>query len=157
MRKILCVLCAMVIALLPVMVLAAEAEDWHWEQFDCGVKDLVMGYSPEMWCQEENASLLYVIMIYEVHINRNEIADLTFYGNGAFVGRNDKMVYIVGKYSDKETAVIQFDAELGTCSYVLIEVTGHEENEGICQELCGLDYLQLDPESLGPVLNQLFG
>ncbi|MBE5780071.1 MAG: hypothetical protein E7331_12170 [Clostridiales bacterium] len=156
MRKILCVLCAMVMALLPVVGMAQNG-NLQWVEFEGMAKDAALQQSPSALFYAEGGALLYLLSIYDVRTARNEVEDTVFYGKDVYCGAKGDMAYIVAGYDETHSVVIEFDTAKVTFRYLLVEVDDHAVNGSICQVFCDDTNLQIDPEAIGELLKQIFG
>jgi len=169
-KRMLCLLCAMVMALLPLTVMAEKSngifvtpkekasEELAWIPFTgMNSKGVVTSASLEEW-SEDVGCLVYVGIVANLAQLRQETERLSIQAEGVYVGGNkDEYIYYVFGYGENRVAVVKLDTKNGEDNqYMLMDVESWDETERICQEYCGDDCWKLDSEQVALYFQAMF-
>lgn len=155
MKKLICVLCTLVMALLPVLVMAEGTDVREWK--DMGTAHLE-DFSIEVWKDDESAGILATTYVMLAIGGEGLLTDpnLSLSLNNVYVGEVENKIYIFEPFpviDDKTAVVIELDYTENTWRYLLMEVENSDNLDLICEEYCGQNYW---PVSSDAILNGFY-
>lgn len=144
MKKSICVLCALVMALLPVVGMAAGTDAGEWK--DIGFEFPLADKPYEIWKDDVLGGKLVGPLICVVRAYEGVLSEMaTAYS--AFVGYTEENLYIFSFFNEKTMIIIEINKQ-GSTRYLLMEAEDMEKIEMVCKEYCGENYWIVSQESV---------
>lgn len=154
MKKLLCVLCAMVMALLPVVGMAAaevsavaEEPNPNWKAFETILLDTVVDHPLDTWKDEELGG--FIIAVTSIELAAQEKAEGGgLVANNCYIGYSENCLYLVVQRNSDRMYIIEFDRQYSMCMYQERSCDETTDYEKICEEFCGENYWKVEPKAV---------
>lgn len=128
MKKLVCLLCVLIILTLPTLGICEtqSALKTALVEIDIPVEELCGS--------DEMRSYLLVDFLLSLNLKEN-ISGISFNYKTTFIGYNGNTIYAVSDFQNKRV-VFEFDTEYDFCLYSLEDNADMSQNEEICKKLC---------------------
>lgn len=147
MKKLCCLVCCLVLILLPLMGNCEDA--MNFLKNDALTTIMNSPYSAEDLC-EAGASMVVALQL--ALMMQEEVVDGHFNTKTCYIGYADNCFYAVSEFSPTERAVYMMDMEYKICKYRIDVDVDLTQNEEVIKELCPDHYEQIDPKELESAL-----
>lgn len=155
MKKLICVLCALVMALLPVLVMAEaefhvaveEETNSNWKFMETIFLDTVLDNPFEIWKDEELGGGIIAITNIELTLQDKALGG-GLGSNNCYIGYSENCLYLVVQRDSEKMYIVEFDRQYSMCMYQERSCDETTDYGKICEEFCGANYWKVEPKAV---------